>query len=68
MFADRSVGHIFLQKGEIIATPPPDLNNIEEVVVDHAIECGAEEVLPDENEEGAYKVLFIINHVFIVSL
>lgn len=67
MYADRSVGHMFLQKGEIIAMPPPDLNNIEEAVVDHAIECGAEEVLPDENEEGAYKFICEQNILNVVS-
>ncbi|CAH1406137.1 unnamed protein product [Nezara viridula] len=68
LFADRSVRHMFLQKGEIIATPPPDLNNIEEAVVDHAIECGAEEVFPDdEGEEGGYKFICEQNVLNIVS-
>ncbi|XP_014291906.1 translational activator of cytochrome c oxidase 1 [Halyomorpha halys] len=67
LFADRSVRNLFLQKGEIVAIPPSDLKNVEEAVVDHAIECGAEEVFPDESEEGGFKFICEQNMLNIVN-
>uniref|UniRef100_A0A1B6LI28 Translational activator of cytochrome c oxidase 1 n=2 Tax=Graphocephala atropunctata TaxID=36148 RepID=A0A1B6LI28_9HEMI len=52
IMADQSLEGNFDKKGMIVGLPPPDVENIEETSVDHAIEAGAEEVLPpDENNK-----------------
>ncbi|KAG8312254.1 Translational activator of mitochondrially encoded cytochrome c oxidase I [Homalodisca vitripennis] len=52
IMSDQSLEGNFDKKGMIVGIPPPDVTNIEETSVDHAIEAGAEEVLPpDENNK-----------------
>nr|XP_018907138.1 PREDICTED: uncharacterized protein LOC109037096 [Bemisia tabaci] len=48
-FTERMAKGIFEHKGIIVAEPPPDVKNIEEISMDHAIEIGAEEVDPIED-------------------
>lgn len=48
-FTERMAKGVFEHKGIIVAEPPPDVKNIEEISMDHAIEIGAEEVDPIED-------------------
>ncbi|KAL1122248.1 hypothetical protein AAG570_003653 [Ranatra chinensis] len=62
-FADHSSKHIFEHKGVINATPPSDLKDHEDACVDHAIECGAEEVVPSDSEDGVYTFICEIENL-----
>lgn len=49
--SDVSLENHFEKKGIVVAQPPAGMSDIEEVSVDHAIEVGAEEVSPlDDNQ------------------
>ncbi|XP_014260353.1 translational activator of cytochrome c oxidase 1 [Cimex lectularius] len=65
-FAENSTKHLFDYKAVITAKPPPDVKDPAEETVDHAIECGAEEVLASEVEENLFDFICSmdqINHV-----
>lgn len=56
IFANSSLKHNFHHKGIISAKPPEYITNSAEIIEDHAIECGAEEVSPCEIQDGVFKV------------
>lgn len=61
IISDITLEGSFERKGIIVTLPPVDLNNIEEISVDDAIEAGAEEVSSldeDKNLTVGIKVQF----------
>ncbi|KAK9506533.1 hypothetical protein O3M35_008454 [Rhynocoris fuscipes] len=66
-FSSNSAKHNFEHKGVITAKPPADITNVEDVIIDHAIECGAEEVNPNEIEERVYNFTCDLNQLHIVK-
>lgn len=61
-YCDSGVKHLFIHKGILIAKPPPDLTNLEEECIEHAINAGAEEVVTEDDDlEPGYLKVIILN-------
>lgn len=60
-YCDSGAKHLFIHKGILIAKPSPDLTNIEEECIEHAINAGAEEVETegDDLDPGYFKVILL---------
>ncbi|XP_054269567.1 translational activator of cytochrome c oxidase 1-like [Macrosteles quadrilineatus] len=69
LLSDQSLESQFDKKGIVIAMPPPKMENIEESSVEHAIEAGAEEVSPiDENNKLTFTCEAIELHRVMTKL